>query len=153
MDLVIRPDDLTGEAILALLRYHLDEMHRHSPADSVHALPPERLRHPDVSFYSAWYGETLAGCGALREVEPGHGEIKTMRVAPATLRKGVGRAILRHLLEEARSRGFSRVSLETGSTAPFHPAHALYRAHAFVECAPFADYVLDDFSICMTLEL
>lgn len=149
----IERDDLSGSAVLALLQFHLDEMHRWSPPGSVHALPAERLRQPDVTFFSAWLGEELAGCGALRHLDAGHGEIKTMRVAPVHLRKGVARAILLHLIDEARARGYARVSLETGRTEPFHAAHALYRSHGFVDCAPFADYVLDDFSICMTRDL
>jgi putative acetyltransferase len=143
-------DDLTGDQIGALLRLHLDEMHRWSPPESVHAMPVERLRRPDVTFYAAWNGETLAGCGAIKRLDDTHGEIKSMRVAPAYRGTGVGRAILRHLLAVAGERGYLRVSLETGRPEPFHPAHRLYRGHGFAECPPFADYVLDDFSICMT---
>jgi putative acetyltransferase len=146
-------DDLTGGAIGALLRYHLDDMQRWSPPGSVHAMPVERLRQPDVTFYSAWHGDALAGCGALRQIDPAHGELKSMRAAPEYRGTGVGRAILLHLLDEARRRGYARVSLETGRPEPFLPAQRLYRAHGFVECPPFADYVLDDFSLCMTLAL
>ncbi|EJL21713.1 GNAT family N-acetyltransferase [Novosphingobium sp. AP12] len=152
-DLRIQPDDLTGEAVLALLQLHLDEMHQWSPPESVHAMPAERLRQPDVAFFSAWDGETLAGCGAIKHLDDTQGELKSMRVAPAYRGKGVGRAILLRLLEEARSRGYTRVSLETGRPEPFQPAQGLYRAHGFAECAPFGNYVSDDFSICMTLEL
>lgn len=151
--LEIRPDDLDGEAVLALLQFHLDEMHQWSPPESVHAMPAERLRQPDVTFFSAWDGETLAGCGAIKHLGQAHGELKSMRVAPAYRGRGVGRSILRRLLEEARSRGYSRVSLETGRPEPFQPAQGLYRAHGFIECPPFGDYVSDDFSVCMTLEL
>lgn len=149
----IVPDDLTGEATLALLQFHLDEMHKWSPPESVHALPAERLRQADVAFFSAWDGEALAGCGAIKHLDAGHGELKSMRVAPGYRRQGAGRAILHHLLDEARRRGYARVSLETGRPDAFVPAQTLYRSHGFVECAPFADYVLDDFSMCMTLEL
>jgi putative acetyltransferase len=146
-------DDLTGPEIAALLRLHLDEMHQWSPPESVHAMPIERLRQPDVTFYSAWDGAVLAGCGALKHLDAQHGELKSMRAAPEHRGKGIGKAILLHLLAEARGRGYSRVSLETGRPEPFLPARRLYAAHGFVECPPFADYILDDFSICMTREL
>ncbi|WP_226632137.1 GNAT family N-acetyltransferase [Novosphingobium profundi] len=149
----IRRDDLSGEAILALLQFHLDEMHQWSPPESVHAMPAERLRQPDVTFFSAWDGESLAGCGAIKHLDAGHGELKSMRVAPAYRRKGAGRALLLHLLEEAKACGYTRVSLETGRPEAFVPAHNLYLSHGFVECPPFADYVADDFSMCMTREL
>lgn len=149
----IREDDLTGDAIAALLRLHLDEMHQWSPPESVHALPIERLRAPDVTFWSAWDGNRLAGCGALKQIDAGHGEIKSMRTAPAYLGKGAGRAILRHMLAEARARGYERVSLETGASDEFLPARRLYEAHGFVPCAPFGDYREDRFSLFMTLAL
>lgn len=151
--IVIRPDDLTGEAVRALIALHLGQMHVHTPACKVHALPLEALRQPGVTFYSAWVDGDLAGMGALKQLEPGHGELKSMRVAPAFLGQGVGKAILRHLLAEARGMGLMRVSLETGRSAPFVPALELYRAHGFVPCAAFADYVVDDVSQCLTLHL
>ncbi|MFC0203546.1 GNAT family N-acetyltransferase [Novosphingobium soli] len=149
----IVPDDLTGEAVLGLLQFHLDEMHRWSPPESVHAMPAERLRQPDVAFFSAWDGGTVAGCGAIKHLDDGHGELKSMRAAPAYRNRGVGKAILLRLIEEARARGYARVSLETGRPEPFAPAQRLYRAHGFAECAPFGDYVSDDFSMCMTRAL
>jgi len=153
----IVPDDLTGAAVLSLLQLHLDEMHQWSPACKVHAMPAERLRQPDVAFFSAWAaegdGEVLAGCGAIKHLEAQHGELKSMRVAPAYRGTGVGRAILLHLLEEARSRGYTRVSLETGRPEAFAPAQRLYLRHGFVECPPFGEYVSDEFSMCMTLDL
>jgi len=150
IDLRIAEDDLSGPEIAALLRFHLDEMHQWSPPESVHAMPIERLRQPDVTFYSAWDGVVLAGCGALKHLDDGHGELKSMRAAPDYRGRGVGKAILAHLLAEARARGYGRVSLETGRPKPFLPARRLYDAHGFVECPPFAEYVLDDFSLCMT---
>lgn len=146
-------DDLTGARIAALLRAHLDEMHSLSPAESVHAMPLERLREPDVTFWSAWAGDQLAACGALKQLDTGHGEIKSMRAAPEWRGKGAGKAILLHLLAEARRRGYTRVSLETGSPEAFLPARRLYAAYGFVECGPFADYRLDPWSVFMTLEL
>ncbi len=152
-NLTIVPDDLTGEPVLALLQFHLDEMHQWSPPESVHAMPAERLRQPDVLFFSAWDGDRLAGCGAIKHLEEGHGELKSMRAAPDYRGKGVGKAILLRLLEEARTRGYTRVSLETGRPAPFRDAQNLYLAHGFAECPPFSDYVSDDFSLCMTKAL
>lgn len=149
----IIPDDLTHPAVLALLQFHLDEMHRWSPPESVHAMPAERLRRPDVLFFSAWDGETLAGCGAIKHLDAAHGELKSMRAAPEYRGRGVGKAILARLLEEARNRGYARISLETGRPEPFHAAHGLYRANGFVECPLFGDYVSDAFSICMTKDL
>lgn len=149
----IAPDDLTGAQILALLQLHLDDMYRWSPPESVHAMPAERLRQPDVAFFAAWDGEILAGCGAIKHLDATHGELKSMRAAPAYRGRGVGRAILDRLLAEARARGYARVSLETGRPDPFLPAQALYRANGFVECPPFAGYVADDFSLCMTKAL
>lgn len=149
----IREDDLTGEAIAALLRLHLSEMHQWSPACSVHAMPIERLRAPDVTFYTAWDGDRLAACGALKQLDARHGELKSMRADPAYRGQGAGRAMLDHLLGVARARGYTRVSLETGRPEPFLPARRLYEANGFRECAPFGDYVADDFSICMTREL
>ena len=149
----IREDDLTGEAIAALLRLHLSEMHQWSPVCSVHAMPIERLRAPDVTFYTAWDGDRLAACGALKQLDARHGELKSMRADPAYRGQGAGRAMLDHLLEVARARGYTRVSLETGRPEPFLPARRLYEANGFSECEPFGDYVADDFSICMTREL
>ena len=146
-------DDLTAPPVAALLRLHLDEMHQWSPPESVHAMPIERLRAADVTFYSAWHGEELAAVGALKHLAPGHGELKSMRAHPAWRGRGAGKALLDHLLAEAAARGYARLSLETGRPEPFQPARRLYERHGFAECPPFADYVADDFSICMTKAL
>ncbi|WP_062783634.1 GNAT family N-acetyltransferase [Novosphingobium capsulatum] len=152
-EVTIRQDDLSGAAIQALVALHLGGMHAHSPACKVHALPLDALRAPGVTFYSAWVGENLAGMGALKVLAGDHGELKSMRVAPEWLGQGIGKAMLRHLLGTARAMGMARVSLETGRGAAFEPAIALYRAHGFVPCGAFADYVVDDFSQCLTLAL
>lgn len=146
-------DDLTGAEIAALLRMHLDEMHAWSPPESVHAMPIERLRQPDVTFYSAWDGDRLAACGAIKQLDPDHGELKSMRADPAYRGKGAGKAVLRHLINVAGQRGYRRLSLETGKPEQFQPARRLYESHDFVPCPPFGDYVEDAFSMCMTLEL
>lgn len=157
-ELRIIEDDLSGPEIAALLTLHLAEMHQWSPPESVHAMPLARLRADDVTFWSAWAdnsetGARLAGCGALKALDPPHGELKSMRVHPDYRRKGVGRAILEHLLGEARARGYTRVSLETGRPEPFLPARTLYASYGFAECPPFADYVADEFSVCMSRAL
>jgi putative acetyltransferase len=151
----ITPDALDNPAVLALLQLHLDEMYAFSPAEKVHALPAEKLRASDVGFFSAWDGETLAAVGALKDLGGGRGELKSMRAAPAYRGKGAGRAMLGALLEEAARRGLTWVGLETGRPAPFADAQRLYAANGFTECAPFGDYVSDDFSLCMerTLQL
>ncbi|WP_243838807.1 GNAT family N-acetyltransferase [Aeromicrobium yanjiei] len=149
----IREDDLSGPEVVALLEQHLAEMASHTPAESVHALPIDRLSGPDVTFWSVWSGGRLAGCGALKELDPTHAEIKSMRVTDEFRRQGVGEVVLLHLLDVARRRGYARVSLETGSNPPFEAARRLYARHGFVECEPFADYVPDPWSVFMTLQL
>ncbi len=146
-------DDLTGEEIAALLHLHLDDLQHLSPPESVHAFSIERLKAPDVTFWSAWDRQTLAACGALKQLDVVHGEIKSMRAAPAYRGKGAGKAILRHLLVVAQERGYTRVSLETGTGDAFVPAQSLYRSHGFTDCPPFAAYSLDPFSCYMTREL
>lgn len=146
-------DDLCGADVAALLQEHLDDMHRHSPPESVHALDLEKLRRPEISFWVAREGGVLLGCGALKQLDPRHGEIKSMRTASAHRGRGVGEAMLAHLLAEARRRGYARLSLETGAPAAFDAARRLYARHGFVECGPFGDYVPDPYSTFMTLEL
>jgi putative acetyltransferase len=152
-DLTLREDDLTGIEIMGLLAQHLTQMGEQSPAESVHALDVAALRGPDVTFWSAWSGDHLAGCAALKRLDAGHAEIKSMRTADDFRGRGVGAVVLAHLLDTANERGYARISLETGSNEPFAPARRLYARHGFVECAPFADYVLDPWSVFMTLEL
>ncbi len=153
MNLRIVEDDLASEPIRALVALHLSGMHASSPACKVHALPVEKLRQPGVTFYSAWVDGDLAGMGAIKGINDSHGELKSMRTAPAWLGKGVGEAILLHLLDVARTRGYVRVSLETGQGPAFEPALGLYRKHGFVNCEAFADYTNDDFSQCLTLAI
>ena len=124
-----------------------------SPPGSVHALDLDALRGPGMSFWTVWEGEELLGCGALKEHSPEHAEIKSMRSAAAHRGKGVGVAMLAHIIEESRRRGYARLSLETGSSAPFAPSRSLYARFGFSECPPFADYVEDPHSVFMTLAL
>ena len=146
-------DDLTGPEIRALLETHFAGMLANSPAGSCHFLDFDGLNAPDVTFWSIWDGESLAGCGALKELSPEHGEIKSMRTHANHLRKGIGAMMLTHIISEARERGYRRLSLETGSTGAFIPALALYEAHRFQFCPPFGDYFEDPFSRFMTLAL
>ena len=149
----IKVDDLTGSEIAELLREHLQSMTQHSPPESIHALNLEGLRKPEITFWSAWSDSELLGCGALKELNAQHGEIKSMRTAALHLRKGVAATLLKHILEEAKHRKYKRVSLETGSMEAFTPAHNLYVRFGFKKCDPFADYVEDPYSIFMTKEL
>jgi len=146
-------DDLSGPEVSNLIGEHLRNMHQLSPPESIHALGLEKLRRPDITFWTVWEGAELLGCGALKELDPSHGEIKSMRTAAAHLRKGVASAMLRHLLDEARRRGYRRVSLETGSAPAFEPARQLYARFGFVDCGPFGEYRPDPNSTFMTLEL
>jgi putative acetyltransferase len=113
----------------------------------------EALRAPEVTFWTLWDGEQLLGCGALKQLDPTHGEIKSMHTAVAARGRGVARRMVEHILEEARRRGYRRLSLETGATEDFAAARGLYSGFGFGYCGPFADYVLDPFSAFMTLEL
>jgi putative acetyltransferase len=149
----IRRDDLTGPEIHALLAEHLRNMHSLSPPESVHALDLDGLRRPDVTFWTVWSGTQLLGCGALKELACDHGEIKSMRTVEQHRRNGVGRVMLRHIIDEARRRGYVQLSLETGTQPGFEPARRLYQAHGFVDCPPFADYVDDPNSCFMTKRL
>jgi putative acetyltransferase len=149
----IELDELSRPEVHALLAEHLSNMHQLSPHESVHALDLEQLRRPDIAFWCAWEGAQLLGCGALKELSPSHGEVKSMRTARAHLRKGVARAILGRIIEEARRRRYERLSLETGSVAAFQPAQRLYASFGFTYCGPFADYVEDPNSVFMTRAL
>ena len=151
--MIIKLDDLRGAPIAQLLQEHLQAMHALSPRESVHALNIEALRQPGISFWSAWEQDDLMGCGALKEIDATHGEVKSMRTAAGHLRKGVARALLMRILEQAQARGYQRLSLETGSMQEFLPAQALYRSFGFECCSPFGAYVPDPNSVFMSKEL
>lgn len=149
----IRVDDLESPEIMHLVRSHLQSMALISPPESVHALGLEALRQPEVTFWSVWQDAELMGCGAVKELDARHGEIKSMRTVSSHLRKGVAATLMCHILDEAKRRSYERLSLETGSTEPFAPARSLYASFGFQPCAPFADYVDDPFSVFMTREI
>jgi len=149
----IRLDDLSGPEIAELLQEHLRDMHRVSPPESIHALDLESLRKPDITFWTIWDAGILAGCSALKELDSQHAEIKSMRTASSHRRKGVAKQLLQHMLYEAKQRGYTRVSLETGSMDFFIPARALYASFGFEHCPPFSDYIEDPNSVFMTKEL
>ena len=146
-------DDLRGREIAAFLAEHIKEMKSVSPPESKHALNLEDLRKPEITFWTVWDGDLLVGCGAIKELNLNHAEIKSMRTAVSERGKGVASMLLQHILKEARVRGYRRISLETGSMPFFAPAHYLYAKHGFQPCTPFASYKEDSNSIFMTKEL
>ncbi|MEO9131681.1 MAG: GNAT family N-acetyltransferase [Sphingomonas sp.] len=146
-------DDLAHPDVIGLIDLHLRSAFENSPPGSVFALDLSGLRDPAVALWSAWDGDDLLGLGALKNLGAGHGELKSMRTAPAHLRRGVARAMLGHLVAEGRARGYSRLSLETGSSDAFAPARALYERAGLTLCGPFADYTDEAFSRYYTLTL
>jgi putative acetyltransferase len=147
---LIRLDDLSDPAVARLLEEHLEDMRATTPPESIHALDLDGLRKPEITFWTAWVGDLLAGCGALKELDAENGEIKSMRTAAAYRGRGVASAMLRHILDEAARRGYRRLSLETGSEDFFAPARALYARFGFTVTEPFADYKPDPNSCFMT---
>ena len=154
--MLIKIDDLRGPEIAQLLQAHLDGMRAISPEASVHALDLEALRRPEITFWSIWdnsregEGDQLCGCGAIKQLNAEHAELKSMRTAAAHLRKGVAAQLLTHIITAAGQRGLRRLSLETGSTPDFEPAHKLYEQFGFERCGPIEGYVADSFSVFMT---
>lgn len=146
-------DDPERDDVRALLEEHLRNMHAITPAGSVHALDVGRLKVPSITFWSVRDGETLLGCGALKELDPTHGEVKSMRTPESARRRGAGRAMIHHIIAVARARGYARLSLETGASAPFLPARRLYESVGFTSCGPFGDYPDDPHSAFLTLAL
>ena len=146
-------DDLSRPPVRDLVARHLAGMHAQSPPESVHALALDGLKAPSIRFWSVWSGSALAGMGALRRIDAENGEIKSMRVADAFLGQGVGRAILEHILSEARGMGLAALWLETGSVEGFVPARTLSESVGFTACGPFDTYGPDPFSVFMTLRL
>jgi len=153
MQIVIRIDDLSGDAPQSIVREHLAGMLHNTPIESVHALPLDKLKQPNITFWTAWIGSELCGCGALQTLDEQHGEVKTMRTRAKFLRKGVGQAVLSHIINHATDTGIRRLSLETGSTEVFLAARAMYLKNGFGICGPFGDYKLDPHSVFMTKHL
>ena len=151
--LTIAVDDLMGDEIAALLKRHLDHMHAITPAESVYALDLERLRVPEITFWSARLDGVLVGCIALKDLGGGHGEIKSAHTHSDHRGKGIGRALVAHLIGEAKSRGLTRLSLETGHTQHFAAPIALYRSFGFEDCGPFGDYAYVQHSLYLTRTL
>ncbi len=149
----IEIDDLSRPQVHALLEEHLANMYELSPPEQVFALDLNKLRAKDITFWTVWEDEVLLGCGALKELTPTHGEIKSMRT-PATARgRGAGRAVLAHIISVAQQRGYTKLSLETGTHAAFGPAHSLYRSQGFAMSGPFGSYLLNEHSVFMELQL
>lgn len=149
----IEADNLTRPEVIALLNEHLSNMYELSPPESVHALDVTKLRSPDITFWTVWDDGVLLGCGALKELSPFHGEVKSMRTPKLLRRKGAGRAVLAHIISVAAGRGYRRLSLETGSIDAFVPAQKLYASFGFSTCGPFGSYVEDPHSVFMSREL
>ena len=150
---IVKPGDFRDDRVKALLTRHLEGMHANSPPGHVFALDWSGLQTPEISFYALWEGEDLLGVGALKELAPGLGEIKSMRTADVHLRKGVGAAILEHIIAEAQRRGYRRLSLETGSGPAFEPAITLYRKYGFIEGGAFDGYEKSPFNQFLHLDL
>jgi putative acetyltransferase len=149
----ITPGDFTDPRVVDLLHYQFAKSQAHSGPGSSHALDLEGLQSPDITFWTAWDGETLVAMGALKQLSEHHGEVKSMHTAQAVRRRGAGSAMLGHIISVARSRGITRLSLQTGSWDYFRPAVALYRRQGFIECPPFGGYAPDPNSIFMALDL
>ena len=149
----IRVDDLSRPEVIEFLNDHLQNMIHVTPPGSVHALDIEALKKPEITFWSVWDGSILIGCGAIKELDPQHAEIKSMRTASSYLGKGVASHLLEYILTEARRRKYKRVSLETGSFDAFKPARNLYTKFGFTYCQPFSDYIKDPNTVFMTIEL
>jgi putative acetyltransferase len=143
-------DDLSGPGIARFLDEHVQEMRSITPPESKHALDLDGLRKPEITFWSAVDGDTLVGCGAIKRLDAGHAEVKSMRTAPTRKRSGIASVLLEHIITEARGMGFTRLSLETGAAEFFLPARKLYEKFGFDYCQPFADYQPDPYSVFMT---
>jgi putative acetyltransferase len=149
----IEVDDLSHPQVLALLDEHLTNMYELSPPEQVFALDVTKLRAPEITFWTVWEGDVLLGCGALKELSPTHGEVKSMRTPKALRGRGAGRAILAQIVAEARRRGYEMLSLETGTHPAFLPAQKLYQSFGFTYCGPFGSYRENPNSVFMSLRL
>ena len=143
--------ELDRADVRALLFLHFTEMRAESPPSACHVLPVDALRDPAIRFFSLRdRAGALLGIGALKTLDPDHGEIKSMRTSPSALGKGVGRAILGHLVANGRAMGMRRLSLETGSSPLFAAANRLYSSEGFERCGPFGTYADTSFTLFYT---
>lgn len=146
----ITTGELSNPHVIKLLQTHHNDMLKHSPVESVHALDVSKLTHPNITFYSLWIDNNLAGVGALKALNTTHGEIKSMRTSSNYLRQGIAAKLLTHIIEQSTLRGYKKLSLETGTAEAFVPAQKLYTQFGFKECEPFGDYELDPYSLFMS---
>lgn len=153
INLQIKRDPITDPEVIAILEAHLETMYATSPPESVFALDLEGLRAADITFWTIWEGETVLGCGALREHSEALGEIKSMHTLAKHRGKGAGAVMLAHIIKEAESRGYRDLKLETGSHPAFEAAHRLYLRHGFAFCEAFAPYEPNEFSVFMARTL
>ncbi len=153
MELRISVDDLSNPEIAVFLEEHIKDMKAVSPPESKHALDLEGLKEPEITFWSVWDRATLIGCGAIKKLDAEHAEIKSMRTAAPYRGNGIASKLLQHIINEAKQRGYRRLSLETGSMSYFEPARTLYKKFGFTYCAPFSTYQEDANSVFMTKEL
>lgn len=153
MTMIARIGDLASPEVQQLIAEHLQGMHANSPPGHVNALAIEALRQPDVTFWAAWEGGTLCGCGALKQLDAASGEVKSMRTRAAYLRRGVGQFVLDQIVGKARERGYRQLYLETGTGDAFEAAHALYMKNGFRWCGAFGDYVATAFNVFMVRDL
>lgn len=151
--MLIKSDNLSSSEVHALIFQHVADLQSSGPPKTTYALNLSQLQQPNITFYTAWEGDDLLGCGALKEIGLKHGEIKSMRTVPEHTRKGVGRAVVQHIIAVAKDRGYHYLSLETGSGEKFWAAHRLYTSFGFNLCQPFGEYVAGDANIFMTLSL
>ena len=151
--MIIKIDDLRGSEIAALLEEHLQNMYLITPLESVHALDIETLRKPEITFWSAWEDSVLYGCGALKQINPAHGEVKSMRTVSLYRRKGIASALLTHIIDVSKQRGYKKLNLETGSMKEFNPARTMYEKFGFSYCDPFEGYSEDPNSVFMVKHL
>jgi len=146
----IKVGELRNDAVISLLQEHHEDMLLHSPPESVHALDLSALEQPNVTFWSLWINQELAGIGAIKELDKNHCEIKSMRTSSKFLRQGIARKILSHIVEQATLRSYKRLSLETGTMDAFIPAQKLYQQFGFKVCEPFGNYQEDPYSVFMS---
>lgn len=149
----VRIDDLCSAEVIALVHEHVGGMRDASPPGHSFALAVEGLKRPDVTFWSAWQGDALCGCGALKALGPDAGEVKSMRTRAAFLRQGVGQAVLGEIIRTAHARGYASLFLETGTGEAFEASHALYLRNGFRWCGAFGDYEASAFNVFMCKEL